>query len=198
MKILMVFMFIIAQIWAGSLHDYTLINGQPFKIVEEPYDEYGDKGIMLKVYKAMEKYPLLTLTFENKSGSCSSRTTQEGSYEIKEDTITFYSHWKRKGKAYDSPIGDRIQVFKVDEKGNIKQVSGRVYIEQHTKNSKNEDGMNYLFDTPKTQEGKALLKSYVGSVERIFEATFVFEKEADRLTEEVYWALQRKEHQRWH
>jgi len=198
LKFLITLLILLTQINAFTFDKYQLINGYPFHIVQDSYDEYGDTGIMLKFYRGTETEPLLNLVLENKSGSCSSRSTQEGNFKIKDDTIIIYSHWKRKGRAYDSPIGDRIQIFKIDTNGKIKEKSGRVYIEKHTKIKDNSDGMNYLFTPPKTAKEKALFAEYKKSVERIFEASFVVGKEAEELSNEVYWGLQKKEKSTWH
>jgi len=176
------------------------INDYTFDMIQEYYNEYGERGVSLKFYAHganMEKPPMLALSLMNSTGACSGKSIQDGTYEINGTKIIYYSHWERTGDAADAPEGDLIQTYKVDQNGTITRVSGKVYIEDHARSYDGSDGMQYLFRAPKTTEEKNALKDYIKSIERRFDGEFVRGKEAETLKKRVRDALARKHKKLW-
>jgi len=177
------------------------IGSTHFKAVKETYREYGDKGTELKIYPKngdRDKLPILAFTLQYISGSCADKSIEEGAYEINGSKIMFYSRWERSGRAYDAPIGDRIQVYRVDDNGTIVYESGKLYIERYAKRYDSESGMQYLFNAPKNRQEQEALREYKKRVERIFKGKFVEGKAAKALHDEVEEALMRKHREIWH
>ncbi|RUM74755.1 MAG: hypothetical protein DSZ10_01050 [Sulfurovum sp.] len=176
------------------------INHHTFDLVQEYYNEYGERGVSLKFYAHganKEKLPMLALSLMNSTGACSGKSIQDGTYEINGTKIIYYSHWERKGNAGDAPEGDLIQTYKVYQNGTITRVSGELYIEDHVRGNNSSDGMQYLFDAPKTTEEEKALKDYIKSIERRFGGEFVRGKEAEALKKRVRDALARKHKKLW-
>jgi len=122
---------------------------------------------------------------------------QTGSHEINGTGITLYSFWDRKGKAYDSPYGARIQRYEMLPNHTVVLKSSKVYIETARKNYDKESGMKYLFTSPKTNIQKEALQAYVKSVEKEYKGVFVYDNEAKKLIEEVHEAFRRKMKTKW-
>ena len=167
--------------------------------VKESYNEYGDKGVTLALYADTDKSasPKLTFLLRNESGSCSDKDIEEGAYVIKKDTIVLYTHWIRSRNSNDAPIGDRIQVYKVNKDSSFTMIDSKVYVEKTRQNEDADEGMKYLYTAPKTKEEELLLDAYIASVEKIFKAKFVRGSEAVALGKEVQDALMQKQKQRW-
>ncbi len=199
MRIYLLLLLFIVPLFSFASNKEVTIHQRHFVFKEKAYDLYGDKGITLTIYKnAVKKQnEILSFILENKSGPCSSKSIQEGYYEIKDDKIMFYSHWERRGKAYDSPIGNRIQIYQVKKDGTFKKISSKLYIERERKNYDKGSGMKYLFTPPRTVKQKASFKQYIKKVEKIFEGDFVYEGEARKLADEVDDAIRRKRMQQW-
>ncbi len=199
MKIYILLLLCVSALLATEKQSAVKIDQHSYVMSEKTYDLYGDRGVTLRIYKnsASKQNELLSFILENKSGPCSAKSIQEGYYEIKQDKIFFYSRWERRGKAYDSPTGERIQIYKLGEDGSFQRLSSKLYIERTRKNYDKESGMKYLFTVPKTTEEKAALAHYVAKVEKIFDGTFVFGEEAKKVEKEVHDALQRKQKKRW-
>ena len=176
------------------------IGKYPFIMIQESYNEYGDKGLTLMLYAKgtnKDQPSTLRMVLEHQTGSCTARSAQVGVYEIEGNRFTLYSHWERYNKEENAPIGDRIQVYEVDENGSLAQVSSRVYIEKYEREKCLEEGMKYLYTDLKSAEEKQALEKYKASVEHIFKAKFVLGKEAKQLASEVRQALIAKQKQRW-
>jgi len=200
MKLIFSFIVVCISLFAGEREEEVQIGKHTFILKQEIYNEYGDKGITLLVYakaKQKEKLPLLSFVLENQSGSCTNKSLEKGTYEIKSNSIKFYSHWERYGKEYNAPIGNRIQVYHVDENGTFYQTESKVYIEKSKRGKEVDEGMKYLYTEAKTSNEKEALKQYIGSVEHIFEAKFVRGNDAKILAKEVTRALIQKQKQRW-
>ena len=199
MKISLLFLLLLTQIFSATVEKELRINGQQFIFAESDYDMYGDKGVTLVIYKEKKsrKNELFSFVLENKSGNCSDRAVQEGSYEVEGNHIVFYSHWRRQGKAYSSPQGDRKMVYEVGTDASLKKISSILYIERERKKYNPDSGMKYLFTLAKTKAEKEALAQYIAKVERIFEGTFIYGKEAKALNAEVYSALARKHKNMW-
>jgi hypothetical protein len=122
---------------------------------------------------------------------------QTGSYEINGTDITLYSYWERRGKAYDSPYGARIQRYEMLPDHTVALKSSKVYIETARRNYDKESGMKYLFSPPQTNSETEALQAYIKSVEREYKGVFVYDDKATELIDEVYEALKRKNKARW-
>lgn len=200
MRIYLLWLLFMVPIFSSGTSKEILIGQQHFTFTEKNYDLYGDKGITLTIYNHShkKKNEIFSFIMEYKSGPCSNKGVQEGTYEINGTNITFYSHWRRQGKAYTSPIGDRIQVYEVEKNGTLKKISSRLYIERERRNYNKDSGMKYLFTAPQTEEQKHALARYVKKVEKIFEGDFVYDKKLrEQLADKVGTALRRKRMQQW-
>ena len=199
MKIFLILLVTLVQLFPKHI-EHISIDSQPFTIVKETYNEYGNKGEVMRFYKGGEKNEtalLLTFTLRDRMGPCSARELEKGTYEINASTITFYSSWKRGGKAYEAPSGARVKVYKVLKDSTLKKVSSKVYIETSKRNYDEESGMQYLFTEPKTEEEKESLQEYIEEVEDDYDGIFVFAKEGKELIREVKKAFRRKTKALW-
>lgn len=177
-----------------------MLSDQNFMIKTESYHIYDSKGKVLRLYQELtngEKRQLLSFTLEDTTGACHERSIEEGSYESDNSTITFYTLWKRYGSA-DAPYAARIKRYRVDTNGELKLLSSKIYIETERKSEMKESAMQYLFQTPVTENEKEALQHYITHAEKRFKGTFVFGKEAHTLIKEVNEALTRKRQRRWH
>jgi hypothetical protein len=200
MKILLTYIILFTSLYAFKTEKEVHIGTHTFMLVKESYNEYGDKGVTLALYDrdANESAsPKLTFLLRNEYGSCSDKDIEAGSYEIKKDSIVFYTHWKRSRNSDNAPIGNRIQVYKVDNNGSFTMVDSKIYVERTTQNEDADEGMQYLYVAPKTKEEEVLLNEYILSVENIFKAKFVRGDEAIALRKEVREALALKQKQKW-
>ena len=159
------FLFIalsIGTLFASAKLEHVTIGNQDFSVVTESYDIYDSKGEVMKFYKEERNNDLtfvLSLILKDSTGSCSDKSMQTGSHEINGTGITLYSFWDRKGKAYDSPYGARIQRYEMLPDHTVVLKSSKVYIETARRNYDKESGMQYLFTSPKTniqKENRAL------------------------------------------
>jgi len=199
MKIYLLVLLSITELFALSV-EHISIENRPYSIVKESYDEYGSKGEVMRLYKGEEQKEeslLFVFTLRERNGPCSARERERGTYEINASIITFYSSWKRGGKAYDAPSGARIKVYEILSNGSLKKISSRVYIEESKRNYDEDSGMKYLFTPPKTKEEKEALEEYVSDIEKEYDGKFVFEEESRELIREVKNAFKRKVKSLW-
>jgi len=176
------------------------IGNQDFMLTVEEYDVYDSKGEVLRVYKEKRNNDLLfmfSLILKDRTGACSAKSVEDGYYEVNDTSITFYSHWDRRGKAYDAPYGARIQVYTIDENFNLTKTSSKLYVETERQNYNETSGMQYLFQKPQNEEEKKALTAYVSSVERNYKGTFIFGEEAKKLMADVEDAMGRKMKSIW-
>ncbi len=200
MKIFSLIFFTINILYATAELEHVTLGNQDFSIVTESYEIYDSKGEVMKFYKEERNNDLtfvLSLILKDKTGTCADKSMQEGAYEINGTTITLYSFWDRKGKAYDSPYGARIQQYEMLPDHTVVLRSSKVYIETARKSYDKESGMQYLFTPPKTALEKEALQTYVKSVEKQFKGVFVFGEEAKMLLDEVHEAFRRKMKSAW-
>ena len=183
--------FAFSQLFSESIQPIT-INNQHFNMVKERYDVYDSKGEFIRFYKDNNETILFRLTLKDVTGDCSSKSLQDGAYEIGEKGITLYSFWDRVGRAYLDSYGARIQRYEVEEDGTFKRVFSKLYIEATRQKHDNDSGMEYLFRKPQTEEEEKKLQSYVDEVERVYKGTFVFGEEAKELITTVKKALRAK------
>ena len=196
MKILLILLTLLITLHAEKTVN---IGTHTFTLLEEEYNEYGDKGLTMLLYEKdanRSMLPQLRVVLWYQSGSCDVKNVEEGSYVITEDSIIVYSQWKRYSND-NAPIGDRVQVYKVDDNGSFYVSDSKVYIERTTRGTDAYEGMEYLFTEAKTEVEKALLNGYIASVEKSFKAKFVREGEVGILRKEVQKALLEKHQQTW-
>lgn len=200
MKILLHILLGMGTLFASAQLEHLAIENQDFSVITESYDIYDSKGEVMKLYTEEQNNNLtfvLSLILKDSTGSCSDKSVQEGTYEINGTDITLYSFWDRRGKAYSSPYGARIQHYKMLPNHTVERVSSQVYIETERENYNAESGMQYLFHAPKSETEKEALKGYVEFVEKEYKGAFVYGQEAKSLINEVQQALSRKIKLRW-
>ncbi len=200
MKILLHILLGMGTLFASAQLEHLTIGSQDFSVITESYDIYDSKGEVMKLYTEEQNNDLtfiLSLILKDSTGSCSEKSVQEGTYEINGTDITLYSFWDRRGKAYSSPYGARIQHYKMLPNHTVERVSSQVYIETERENYNAESGMQYLFYNPQNDTEKKALKDYVESVEKEYKGVFVYGEEAKRLINEVQEALSRRIKRRW-
>lgn len=195
MKNTLLFFLLLTQLLFSAQLKHIAIGNQDFSLTTESYDIYDSKGEVLRLYRE-ERNNDLTFIFshilKDRTGTCSDQSMQDGSYEINGTQITLYSFWDRKGKAYDSPYGARIQRYNILPDHTLERISSKVYIETQRENYDKESAMKYLFTAPKEEKEKEALNNYVKSVEKEYKGTFVYGDEAKKLIKEVEDALTRK------
>jgi len=188
-----------SQLFSASTEE-IIINKQTFSVVKKSYDIYDSKGQYVKFYRvAKDEKPtsILRLTLTDATGNCASRSLQDGAYEIEGNTITLYTLWNRRGKAYLEPYGAKIQKYDVQSDGSLKELSSYVYIEETRKKHDDGSGMEYLFHAPKNKQEEDKLKEYVDEVEEKYHGKFIFGDERKKLIKEVKKALKRKIKLQW-
>ncbi|GIT97601.1 hypothetical protein [Sulfurovum sp. TSL1] len=200
MKLFSLIVLTVNMLFATAELEHVTLGNQDFSIVTESYEIYDSKGEVMKFYKEERNNDLtfvLSLILKDKTGTCADKSIQEGAYEINGTTITLYSFWDRKGKAYDSPYGARIQQYEMLPDHTVVLISSKVYIETARKSYDKESGMKYLFTPPKTALEKEALHTYIKSVEKEFKGVFVFGEEAKMLLDEVHEAFRRQIKAQW-
>ncbi len=193
-KILLTLIFLTYTLVGAELKHITIGN-QDFSLTTETYDIYDSKGEVLRLYREEHNNNLtfvFSLILKDRTGACSAKSVEDGYYEINGTTVTLYSHWERRGKAYDAPYGARVQVYELKGNYDLVRTSSKLYIETQRPNYNEDSGIKYLFNAPKTKEEKASLKVYVSAVERNYKGTFVYGNEAKELIKEVEDAMTRK------
>jgi hypothetical protein len=193
-------MLTFSHLIATSSVEDLIIGKFDFVIIKKSYDIYDSKGEVMQLYREERNKNLvfaLRLTLKDVTGDCSSKGIEEGAYVIDKSSITLYSLWHRRGKAYLEPYGARIQRYEIQSDGSLKQASSRLYIESARKKHAIDEGMKYLFTLAKNDEEQKKLNSYIREIERIYKAKFVYGEEKDRLIKEVKEALRKKKKRVW-
>ena len=200
MRILFLLLFPLYTLFAEGSVKHVTINENDFSIITENYDIYDSKGTIMKwYYEARDNNLLhrLSFTLKDSTGGCSAKSIENGHYEIKGNTITLYTFWKRQGRVYDVPYGARIMQYEVTKSGKLKLLSSRLYVETTKKSFDKESGIRFLWETPKTQKDQKDFEAYIHSAQQQYKGTFVLGDEAKALMEEVQSALDRKMEKRW-
>ncbi len=180
--------------------EHLTIHDNDFYIITDTYDIYDSKGRVMKFYREENNYDmthLFHLTLEDKTGTCSARSVQEGHYEINGSEILLYTLWGRQGRIYDVPYGARIQHYHIQSNGTLKLLESRLYVETAAKSFDKESAMRFLFTPPQSEADIKALEGYVRSVEKQYKGKFLFGKEAEALIKEVKAAIDRKNRNRW-
>ncbi len=196
MKIILLIILSLSEIYALNFSKHISINAQDFTIIKENYNIYDSKGVTMTLRDKNLK-SVLTLILNDATGSCSSKSIEEGTYSIEGSNITLYHRWRRVGKAYNAPYGGQIEEYFVDKNGKFSRVSSKVYIESSRKNYDPDSGMRYLFKAPINAKEKKHFKDYIDFIERIYKGTFVYGDEATRLMQNIKEALEKKRKDRW-
>ena len=184
--------------WICASSQDIIINNHHFTIVTEKYDFYASKGEVMRFYRDIhDEKPLFHLILNDATGGCSSRSLEDGAYEIEGDKIKLYSFFHRQGDAYSEPYGAKIVEYKVLNSGELKKISSKVYIETAQRGYENNRGMKYLFQAPKTEQEKRELLDYIKQVEEEHLSTFLLGEEGKFLIKEVKEALKRKVKRNW-
>ena len=198
-RILLLFILSTIALFSVNRGELT-VNGHTFILEKEDYDEYGSKGKTVTFYRKDNngsKSSLFSFVLDDVTGGCNDKSVEKGVYEVNGTTVTFYTLWRRVGSIDDAPFGGRIKRYSVLKSGEVKLVSSYLYIEEHTKCSNLKSGMRFLFEEAKTAKEKKLFKEYIASIERRYKGKFVFDKESNRLIQDVRDALKRKIKSRW-
>jgi len=199
MKQIFILILIIGQLFSVSMESLT-INKQKFSLEKGSYDIYDSKGSYVKFYRVENNetlIPVLRLTLNDATGSCASRSLEDGAYEIEGSTITFYTLWERTGQAYFEPFGAKIQKYNVNDEGLLEEVSSKLYVETSKKKHDDGNGMEYLFHEPQNEVEQEKLNAYVKEVEERYKGKFVFGDESRELIKNVKEALKRKMRSMW-
>lgn len=175
---------------------YVTVGKHQFKIVQKSYNIYDSKGTYVAFFNSKDE-PVVRLTLADVTGDCSNKSLEDGAYEFSEDTLTLYTLWNRRGKAYLAPYGVMIQKYKLLENGQFKRLSAFIYQEEYAKDYDEESGMQYLYREPKTVAEKEKLEEYIKNIEQKYNATFVQKSEAKAVFKKVKEALTRKVKNRW-
>ena len=200
MRILFLVLGVAAALCAAGAKEGAVLNHHKFDFVNEIYNEYGERGVILKIYRDgadREAPPLYTFTLESTWGGCRDKAIEKGAYEINGSKIRFYTHWERTGSMDTAPRGDRIAVYRVDENGTMVKESARLYVEQYVRGYDWESGMQYLFKAPSTSNEREALRKYIDVVERTFGGRFVQGEAAKIVHDQVAEALDRKYRNLW-
>lgn len=177
MKVLLLCLLCV-QTYGFVIEKPIQVQDQEFVIVHESYNEYGDKGIVMKLYKKGQKQdtlPVFSFTLENQSGGCGAQSFEDTAYEINGTTFIFYTHWERRGKTQSVPKGDRIQYYTMDANGTVHFKNGILHIE----------------------EGSNKKENSLEDIEAQYKGKFVQGKEAEALQKRVTDALREKKQTRW-
>ncbi len=194
LKVFFLLSLLFGTLFANALKHVT-INKHDFSFEEEHYKLYDSKSKIVKIYQKGTKVKLFTLS--EFSGDCTSRGIIEGSYEIADENITFYTMWRRQGDASFAPYGARIEHYRISDAGKLEKIDAKIYLEESSPSYDLDSGMQYLFTKPKTKEARDKLATYVKETEEKYKATFVFDQEATSLIKEVKNALRRKMRAIW-
>ena len=191
MRYLLLIILFVSTLFSATLEHIT-INHQPFTIVKEKYNAYGNSGEVFKFYQGDENKTsrfIRPFIHYDKTGDCSAKSMIEGVYEIKGEEIYFYTLWSRKGQPPLSLYGARVEQYKVLKSGTFQLLTSKIYLEKGLKGEDETSGMNYLFQSPKNKKEKTQLHKYIAEVEEEYRSTFVMGEESKKLIEEVKKAL---------
>ena len=197
---LLLLLLLSGTLLADTTLKHMTLRGTDFTSITEDYDLYDSKGRVLKFYRDEQNYDLkhlFNLTLNDKTGTCSARSVEEGTMETSGNIITLYTFWDRQGRIYDVPYGARIKRYEVQKDGTLKLLSSKLYIETAKKSFDPESGMRFLWETPKREEDKAAFNAYIKNAEQQYKGEFVFGEDAKALIKEVKAALDRKMAKRW-
>ena len=184
--------------WLYANTKEITINNHSFTIVTEKYDIYDSKGEVMRFYRDIhDDKPLFHLILTDATGGCTSRSLEDGAYEIEGNKIRLYSFFHRQGTAYIEPYGAKIVEYEVLNSGEVKKISSQVYIETEQIGYEHSKGMKYLFEKPKTAEEKNSLYNYIKEVEEHYLAHFLLGEDGKTLIKKVKEALKQKNKRNW-
>ena len=183
-KYLLIITLLFISNFGFSQTQTTEINGIDFKIVIVSKNEY-EQTEFIEIYRNNKK--LLSHTLSNFEGDCSSENIELGTYEIKDDSIIFYSYWASGDRMMKNifPFGFRKQVYSVNKNGLVNLESSSLYIETYVDDYCKHKGMDFLENKPKSEIEQALKNDYISKAEKMYFGKFVFGKDKIALETEV-------------
>ena len=196
MKQIILVLILITNLCLASTWERISIGGEDLLVLNEAYDLYDSKGVSARFYHEDEKedlHHLLTLVLEDKTGGCLGKSIQKGTFKIKENKLILYHLWDRSPSQKDAPFGASIEVYEM-EKGVLKRLFNKIYIESHILKKDDKSGMKYLFTQPQTPAQEEKLKTYKKEIEKQYKGEFV---PKEPLLSQVQKALQPKKHSVW-
>ena len=146
----------------------------------------------IELYRGNKK--LLSHTISYADGDCNSIVVELGKYEIRSDSIIFYSYWALTGDAPVSPYGVRKQIYVVQNDGQLDLINGKIYLEAFKAGwgEGKYKGVDYIYTPPTNKEEKALLAEYKKAIEQEYNASFVVGNRKKRLFKEVRSKLEKE------
>ena len=167
-----------------SQEEITVINGNHFKIVQTTFNDTL-QAEFIDIYRADKK--IITHTISHFDGDCSSENIELGTYQIKDNTIIFYTYWASGDRMNKNiyPYGFRKQTFEVSNDGMIYEKSIVFYIEDYVDSNIAHKGMEYLNKDPKSASDRELLNDYISKAEELYEANFILGDAKVALEKEV-------------
>ncbi len=172
-----------------STTDYNL------KFNIDSTDEDGLK--MLNLYRNDKK--ILTHTIFKREGDCSSINIELGNYKLSENKIVFYSYWAATDRQNIAmfPFGFRKQTYLIQDSRKIIKLEAEIFIEDNIERTVGKEiyygehdtwkhkGLAFIYKMPQNNFEKKAKEDYIKSVEKMYNATFVFGNKKQVLEREV-------------
>ena len=184
------YLLFIAVTFLYATQSEITISNQKYRISEDSYNEYGEKGSTLTLYSADSKTAVLSFTTYEKYGGCGKRNYKESIYDVDGESLTIYDKWS----GYDiSGYREMIYHFK---DGKAKLISSKFYIIDKSMEN-GQKVKNMLLKTSKDSKQEEILKHYINSIERAYKGEFLFKKDKDELIARVERAFEKSMKDRW-
>ncbi|MBJ2175859.1 hypothetical protein JBL43_16515 [Aureibaculum sp. A20] len=170
--------------YAAAQEEKVLINGHHFKFVQTVVNDTLQADF-IEIYKSNKK--IITHTHSHFDGDCSSENIELGTYQIKENTIFFYTYWASGDRMNKNiyPYGFRKQTYKVANNGKVTLRSSIIYVKDYVDAYAEHKGMQFLDTVTNSANDQKLLNDYVSKVEEMYSSKFVFGKQKETLEKEV-------------
>jgi hypothetical protein len=169
--------------------------GFDYVLLKESYDLYESKGVSIKFYKEEQSEDLsyqLTFVVADKTGGCLGKSIQQGVFTFDDYNLTLYTRYTRSGSIKEAPEGVTLKRYRITEAGSLKLLSAKIYIEAHDRTLKDESGMRFLYQPPRSDTEKRALTRYLKTQEKNYGGRFVLGEEADSLRKEVQNAFKKR------
>lgn len=190
-----IFIFLTISTFVFGQKNAVEINGLEFLFKQVKVDTLESGGNeIVELYRNGKK--LLTHTMFEEFGDCSSIHLKLGKYEVKGNSIVFYSYWAATDRMPGTilPFGFREQIYSVDSIGKLRLTGAEIYIENFA-TSKNKSyleengwrhkGLKFLTEQPKNDYEKKLLEDYIQNIEKEYNTDFVLYRRKDELENRV-------------
>jgi hypothetical protein len=159
-----VFVFWTKGLFAGSFSDSMTINGTTFIFRTDTGITSACEGevsiVTLIRVKDGKRTTLLSHVLESGMCDCNSVQLELGSWEVKDNLITFYSYWAKVGDAPGAPCGMRKQVYLVTDNGKVSLSYSHIYLKEYGMVVK--DGEEYFYDEEEPENRKIFSEYYHG------------------------------------